>query len=153
MANQEPTLIDLEEVVVEKQDILKKPLDEDTSEIIDVVVVKAPGGNENVYKQIVDILDEDNKAKQAPDYDEPDDEPEFHGPRRMGCSWCCTDLNRPWPPMWAPHSPEDDNSGDEDEELDLEMIYLTKPDAVLKDVDEKSSFLTDIWRCFTTVRE
>ena len=48
---------------------------------------------------------------------------------------------------------DDEHIGDSDEELYLQMISLARPDADLKDKDEKSILFTDIWRCFTTVRE
>ena len=48
---------------------------------------------------------------------------------------------------------DDENIGGSDEELYLQMISLARPDADLKDKDEKSSLFTDIWRCFTTVLE
>ena len=152
IAKPENSLDVLDEAFVEE------PSDKETTDNIDVVMEQPVDKNDNVKQQIFGILEDDTAAKEAPDFvlgKNVEEDPMFKGPTRWGCSWCCTDLNRPWPPMWAPHlqSQDDEHIGDSDEELDLQMIALTRPDADLKDKDEKSSLFTDIWRCFTTVRE
>ena len=140
-----------------KETVVETPTkdDEQTSvKIDDAVIVEQPvAAKDNVVDQrIFNILEEDEAAKDASDGDEVGVAvPVYKGPERWGCTCCCTDLNRPWPPMWAPQiQNQQDEIGDSDEELDMEMIALTKPDAVLS--EDKSGFFVSIWKCFTTVR-
>ena len=102
-------------------------------------------------REIKDILEE-NKATVPRKEEEEVGENEQFGSDNRWWGWCCTDLNKPWPPMWRPQAVAV-GAEEDDEELDVAMMALHKPVSELEDKGRSNTVLEDIWRCFTTVRD